>query len=446
MDFIESFIDIVSSANFFFVGIVFIITITIYLTGSKRLNSRLHSLFWLIVFLYLLFYSLSSIGIVDNEYNYGDNILFFIPIFGWFYILTLKYKKFNPFLLFLFIIPLISIFFKSKIVFFFFYYDFLSWVPMLITSVVIFAKKNERDEKEKKINLYIFQWTISIFSVFFMYLAINAALSFMNGYPAQILMILPLFFSIASIIVFFIFYRSNLYFNDDILEKSSIYERQTVTEKLASSLVHEIKNPIAAIKSLTQQLQVKFKELPEETIKKYLEIISSDLERVKNLSDAFLKTCKNEVISEDNLSDIYIQLNSVYDLVRFDLQKKEVKLVIDKSTVNQRINLSPYHIRQIFLNLIYNAIEANAKNILIRGEVINKYLLIFIEDDGDGVSSFDIKNIFIPFKSSKPDGTGLGLSICKNILNKREGDISLYSSKKGKTIFKLTIELKNTEN
>ncbi|HOV13304.1 MAG TPA: hypothetical protein PK771_03380, partial [Spirochaetota bacterium] len=126
---------------------------------------------------------------------------------------------------------------------------------MLVTSIIIYVKKDNSDNKDKKICTYIFLWTIALFLVFFLYLVINAILSIINGYPIQVLMVLPLFFSISAMIVFYIFYKTNLYFNDEIIEKSAIYERQTVTEKLASSLVHEIKNPIAAIKSLNQQLQ-----------------------------------------------------------------------------------------------------------------------------------------------------------------------------------------------
>ena len=124
MDFFEIGLNIISNINFIFVGIIFIITLMIYITGLKYLNSKFHSLFWFIVFTYVLLYNLTSIGIIKSRYNLSDYILFFIPIFGWFYILTLKYKKFNPLLLFLFVIPSISIFFKTKIVFFYFYYDF----------------------------------------------------------------------------------------------------------------------------------------------------------------------------------------------------------------------------------------------------------------------------------------------------------------------------------
>lgn len=441
MDFFEVNLGSISSINFIFAGIMFMIVFMIYLTGARYLNSKLHALFWFIVFLYIIGYNLTSSDIIESRFNFYEYLLFFIPIFGWFYVLTLKLKRFNPLLLFLFIIPIIAIFLKSRIVLFYFYYDIFSWLPMLVTSIVIFIKRDKADNKEKKIDYYIFVWTLSIFLVFFCYLIINAVLSLSNGYPIQLLFVLPCLFTVSSLIVFVIFYKTNLYFNNDIVEKSYVYERQTVTEKLASSLVHEIKNPIAAVKSLNQQLQSKFKEMSEESVKKYLEIMDSDLDRIKNLSDAFLKTCKRESVSNNDSSDIYIQLNASYDLIRFDLQKKEVKLTIDKGIVNHRVKLSPYHLRQIFLNLIYNSIEADAKNINITHDVKNNYLYIFVEDDGNGIALKDVKDLFIPFKSTKESGTGLGLAICRNILTQNHGDIEFVSSFNGKTIFKITLEL-----
>ncbi len=438
--------------SYFFSGIIFIQAFVIYLTGSKQLKSTHHSLFWLLVFLFNILYTVAYSRNYEFKINLGEYILYFIPIFAWIFVLSIIEKKPSLLKFALLVIPIISLLFLRRIPLFFMIYDVVAWGPLLATGFILLMKKDRFDEKEYRKYKFVFLWTLSVSTTIIIAGLINIILSFINGYPTQVTMVLPILFGIISIFTFYLFYTANLYYSGDFLEKSAVFERQTVTEKIAASLVHEIKNPIAAISSLNQQLSENYKDMSEDSIAKYFDLISKDLGRVKNLAETFLRTARIE--EDDKLtkfSDLYIQLNGIYDLIRFDLQKREAELVISNKFAGLKTSISPYGLRQIFFNLIYNAIEANATRIEITPEIVsvnkdysvrnvNKdALIINVIDNGDGLSAQAASNLFKPFITTKSTGTGIGLSICRQILMKNHGFIELSSSVKGKTVFRIII-------
>ena len=97
--------------------------------------------------------------------------------------------------------------------------------------------------------------------------------------------------------------------------------------------------------------------------------------------------------------------------------------------------------RQILINLIYNALEADAKSITISAQTLVQTVEIFITDDGKGVDPIVKTEIFRPFYTTKLEGTGLGLSISKEILNSYFGQLELYQTSGSGTIFKIILPI-----
>jgi signal transduction histidine kinase len=153
-----------------------------------------------------------------------------------------------------------------------------------------------------------------------------------------------------------------------------------------------------------------------------------------------LNTFKDKENENETIGDLFIVLQSIIELIKFDLLKKEIVITIDKNLIGKPVAMNNYHFRQIMLNLIYNSMEAGAKNIRIYGDMKVKHQEIFVEDDGEGIKIQDTGRIFTPFYTTKSEGVGLGLSICQKIMSQYNGDIKLASSVKGSVIFKLVFK------
>jgi signal transduction histidine kinase len=179
----------------------------------------------------------------------------------------------------------------------------------------------------------------------------------------------------------------------------------------------------------------KYDTLDKKTADKYLQTMNDELARIKELTENYLQNFRS---SNNNKIEIntYLLLQSIEILLKHELEKKNINFNIDNNLENFTITFNSMQIRQIFINLIYNSIEAGSKNIKIFSDNAN----IYIEDDGLGIDSIIREKLFLPFFSTKLEGTGLGLSISKEIMNEHLGNIELVESQQGKTVFKLSFE------
>ncbi len=435
--------------NTFFTGIItgfsFILSIIIIFNNVRKLKPVIHFFFWLNIFLFLLSYFFEFISDRNLKFHISEYFLYIAPALGLFFLVNLYKEKISIKSFLLFLVAISAFFIKSFVPLFLFYYQMIFWLGIIAYSIIkyFYGKKNKKDINILKFSVV---WAVTGGIGFIPNSIINIIASFIKGYPIYILAYLPVFIMFSAVIIYIYYYRLMIFLINESKEKTEMFSRHTVKEKIAASLIHEIKNPIAAIQSLNQLLQIKLSDLSQESIKSYLKTIADDLNRVKDLCDSYLSAYKND--SHENLKDIdvYLGIQSVSELLRFDLRKREINLTLHESLINQKIKFDANKFKQVFLNLFYNSIEANAKNIKIYCEHNNDTLDLFFTDDGDGINPLDSNKIFQLFFSTKIDGTGIGLAICKNIMQEYNGDIKLFSSKKGQTIFKLTFSLQANVN
>ena len=234
------------------------------------------------------------------------------------------------------------------------------------------------------------------------------------------------------------------------IEHASLYEQQTERLKkmyrtdrlatlgeLAAGAAHEIRNPLTAIRSTIQYLSKDFSADPVKS-KMVTELIS-EVERINKIVQGLLSFARP---SDLNTSDINIEqlINQTLLLVTNTLRKQNVEVEFEYFTDNTTIQGDAEQLKQVFLNIILNAIEAMGKNppersrtLIIsieKGTPINthsRYLIISFEDSGKGIEQKNIENVFNPFFTTKEEGTGLGLAICYGIINRHEGEIEVKS-------------------
>ncbi|MEN8189261.1 MAG: PAS domain S-box protein [Thermodesulfobacteriota bacterium] len=200
-----------------------------------------------------------------------------------------------------------------------------------------------------------------------------------------------------------------------------------------SSIRHELGNPINSIKVSLSVLDSNLEAYEKTDIKRFIDRSLSDIVRVEYL----LKTLKNFSIFERpdiEEVDLTALLSRFAELVKQDLSRKTVRLVINTSSQPLYGRIDPRAFQQVLLNLVTNAVDSlrdvRQKRIslsMFRDE--NKQINLILSDNGCGISQEEQQNLFKPFYTTKPKGTGLGLVIVKKMLAKMNCSIELHSRK-----------------
>ncbi len=234
------------------------------------------------------------------------------------------------------------------------------------------------------------------------------------------------------------------------IEHASLYELQTERLKkmyradrlatlgeLAAGAAHEIRNPLTAIRSTIQYLS---KDFNADTAKKeMMDELISEVERINKIVQGLLSFARP---SELNTSEVNIEqlINQTLLLVTNTLRKQNVEVEFEYFADNTTIQADTEQLKQVFLNIILNAVEAMSENTsdclrtliisIEKGATINansRHLIISFEDTGKGIEQKDIENVFNPFFTTKEEGTGLGLAICYGIVKRHDGEIEIKS-------------------
>ncbi|WP_288207669.1 GAF domain-containing sensor histidine kinase [uncultured Parabacteroides sp.] len=235
------------------------------------------------------------------------------------------------------------------------------------------------------------------------------------------------------------------------IEHASLYEVQTERLKkmyrtdrlatlgeLAAGAAHEIRNPLTAIRSTIQYLGKDFSSDPVKS--EMMTELISEVERINKIVQGLLSFARPSALdtSEVNIEQL---INQTLLLVTNTLRKQNIEVEFEYFTDNTTIQADAEQLKQVFLNIILNAVEAMGKNppdrsrtLIIsieKGAPINshsRYLILSFEDTGKGIEQKDVENVFNPFFTTKEEGTGLGLAICYGIINRHEGEIEVKST------------------
>ncbi len=247
-----------------------------------------------------------------------------------------------------------------------------------------------------------------------------------------------------------LFFRGSYYYqktiNDLSAENLKLYRDLLQSEKLAAlgtmsaGLAHEIKNPLASIKGLTQILPDNLDD--REFILKYTEIVPRQLDRINSIVENLLRIGKPSKysVSEADLSRV---LKDIIHLIRPQAEKSRIKIV-DEVPPDLLVMGDWEQLTQAFMNLMLNAMEAmpSGGQLRVRGDRFKgesgiEKLLVEIADTGAGIPADDLGRIFDPFFTTKDRGSGLGLAITYRIIKEHGGEIEVRSEEGKGTEFKI---------
>jgi signal transduction histidine kinase len=211
---------------------------------------------------------------------------------------------------------------------------------------------------------------------------------------------------------------------DDNIQENKLH----LVGKLTASLIHEIRNPLSAIKLNLDYLKMIESQLPGEAIES-VDMCKDALGRIQYLIDNMLTFTKRNAKNQTacSLNEI---TNSAVGIMHYNAERKNVHLSVHLDEELPQCFFDKSKLLQVFLNLITNAIESceSKGSVNIKTYRDNFEIIVWeIVDTGVGISEEDKKRIFEDFFTSKEKGTGLGLSVCRMILQEYHADLEFES-------------------
>jgi len=213
--------------------------------------------------------------------------------------------------------------------------------------------------------------------------------------------------------------------------------------KLASGIAHELRNPLAGIKTTAQALSEEMSR--EDSRREYLNRITKEIDRLNELLKTFFSFAKPQNL---NLVYCHIQdiINEIIPFLMREIADKGIRFIEDYHPQLQKIKVDKTQMHQVFLNLFLNAIQAmpNGGELKIEAQPIlsntpegfkQNFVRVRISDTGKGIPPHIVNKIFDPFFTTRPKGIGLGLSITYQIIKKHGGTIKVDSKWESGTSF-----------
>jgi signal transduction histidine kinase len=204
-------------------------------------------------------------------------------------------------------------------------------------------------------------------------------------------------------------------------EQNARVKRLAEIGQMSAAVAHEIRNPLTGIRAAAQMLLQYPDQGPE-----LAQIIDEEVHRLNNLCEDFLEFARPLSLNlrPARLSDIARKIVKLEAVVAAGIG---IELTLDGPAVTPEIDIDVDRVHQVIRNLLRNAVQACEPG--DRCTIRLHENAFEIEDTGCGMSERTLKNLFVPFYTTKPKGTGLGLSNSRKIVEAHGGRMECHSTK-----------------
>ncbi len=240
----------------------------------------------------------------------------------------------------------------------------------------------------------------------------------------------------------------------DVRQVADAFQRDKLAAigTLATSINHEIRNPLYVIKCLAESHLENAKEgiygSQSEMLQRANEVLSKSIEQTTRAMDImkrfalFAKEGTQQVPRPEEV-DLKKTFEEILPLVRHELELDKIRLINAIPSALETVCADRRQVEEIFFNLIVNACQAmrDGGELLVSAEQHNGNVELQFRDDGPGILPEDLPKIFEPFYTTKESGTGLGLYIVKQLVEKNRGEISVNSKVGEGTSFLLSFKV-----
>lgn len=209
-------------------------------------------------------------------------------------------------------------------------------------------------------------------------------------------------------------------------------ERAATIGQMSSQLLHSIRNPLTSIGSTSRLLAKKTKD---DYLVSFLEVITMETDKIENtLEDLFTYVETDEVIFA--LQPIFNVLRKSVLLFYAAMKRQAITYRLDLASPGPLITIDEHKIRQVFLHLIRNSVEAMPKGGTLHIHAQEDYssITISITDSGPGIPAEALPHVQAPFFTTKTYGNGMGLAIAAQIIEAHHGTFKLATGPQGGNI------------
>ena len=251
--------------------------------------------------------------------------------------------------------------------------------------------------------------------------------------------------------ILFLVLRSIVSRADEIIEKRAL-ERLRLEEKLnqaerlvhlgkmVATVSHEIKSPLGIVRSTAEILEKRIKKLAPGN-EHLAKIVVDETTRLNNIVVEFLDFARPQkaILKQSRVNQVVRQ---VLDFLSPELKRQHIELITDLAPDLPKNNLDNDLFYRALLNILMNSVQAMTENGQLQVSTCRSLsggTELSIRDNGIGMSSEKVEQIFKPFFTDKNKGTGLGLAITRTIIDSHNGEIVVQSKEGEGTTFTITL-------
>lgn len=232
--------------------------------------------------------------------------------------------------------------------------------------------------------------------------------------------------------------------NERLRQEVTQSDRLKAVATLAAGMAHEIKNPLASIKTFAEHLPQKYDDPVYR--EKCVKLIGREVDKMNSLVQRLLDFARpaQPKLAPARVSEIICE---TLDFLQETLLKRQIQ-VSTRFEGRDDVLVDQAQMKQVFLNILLNSVEAMEQpgRIAISTAQQNGHLDVTVSDTGPGIPKKDLLHVFDPFYTTKASGTGLGLSVVHTIMGEHGGRVSIASEAGKGTRIKLRLPLNGREH
>lgn len=303
-----------------------------------------------------------------------------------------------------------------------------TWIALLIlvvtfTIAIFFARAYRASQRKTAITVFA-GIVFSILPMLMTYLFLHSY--FVQNIPYHALAI-PFKNSLGIWLLMTLFSKA--------VEDKEMYIRHVQNEKIetmshvAASLVHEVRNPLTAVKGFLKLIKESPGDLPK--VEQYITVCLDEVQRTEAILSDYLSISKPLSERHERI-DLSVEITTIHDIMFPYATMNNVELEVHTPQSPVLIIANPDQLKQVLINFIKNAIEACPRStsgkVTILLEKAGNQAVLQIKDNGIGMSDQEISRLGSVYFSTKASGTGLGLTYSYNAIQIMGGKVAVKSS------------------